>query len=302
MGIATMIFSNNVLAADYTGALKKIKESGVLTLGVRDGSIPFSYLDEKQSYVGYSVDLCLKVAESIKKELELPNLQVKMVAVTPATRIPLIANGTTDISCDSATNNAERQKQVSFAVTEFVTATRFLSKKSANYKSIEDLRGKSVVASAGTSNLKVLIEVNKEKNLGMNITTGRDHAESFLLLETGRVAAFFNDDVLLAGAAANSRNPGDYVISEQAFSVEPYGLILPPKDAAFKKVVDQSLTTLYRSSEMQRIYAKWFQSPIPPKGINLNLAMSPQLQVVFKNPTDSPDPAAYSLEGAAAKK
>ncbi|MBP0600465.1 amino acid ABC transporter substrate-binding protein [Herbaspirillum sp. LeCh32-8] len=293
--VGASVLMSSVHAEEFSGRLKKIKDSGTLTLGVRDSSIPFSYLDDKQSYQGYSIDLCLKAATAIQKKLGLTSLNIKMVPVTSATRIPLIANGTTDISCDSATNNKERWNQVAFSVTEFVTANRFLSKKSANLKTLDDLKGKTIVSTSGTSNLKQITGLNAERNLGMNILAAKDHAEAFLMVETGRAAAFVMDDILLSGLAANSKAPADYEVSKEALSVEPYGLILPKGDDAFKKVVDDALTVVYKGDDIKKIYGKWFQSPIPPKGINLNVPMSPQLQAVMAKPTDSPDPAAYAV-------
>ena len=299
--VGASVLMSSVHAEEFTGRLKKIKDSGTLTLGVRDSSIPFSYLDDKQSYQGYSIDLCLKAATAIQKKLGLTSLNIKMVPVTSATRIPLIANGTTDISCDSATNNQERWNQVAFSVTEFVTANKFLSKKAANLKTLEDLKGKTVVSTSGTSNLKQITALNAERNLGMNILAAKDHAEAFLMVETGRAAAFVMDDILLSSLAANSKAPGDYQVSSEALSVEPYGLILPKGDNEFKKVVDDALTVVYKGDDIKKIYAKWFQSPIPPKGVNLNVPMSPQLQAVLAKPTDSYDPAAYAVVPEAQK-
>ncbi|RAM64074.1 ABC transporter [Herbaspirillum rubrisubalbicans] len=299
--VGASVLMSSVHAEEFTGRLKKIKDSSTLTLGVRDSSIPFSYLDDKQSYQGYSIDLCLKAATAIQKKLGLTSLNIKMVPVTSATRIPLIANGTTDISCDSATNNQERWNQVAFSVTEFVTANKFLSKKSANLKTLEDLKGKTVVSTSGTSNLKQITALNAERNLGMNILAAKDHAEAFLMVETGRAAAFVMDDILLSSLAANSKAPGDYQVSAEALSVEPYGLILPKGDSEFKKVVDDALTVVYKGDDIKKIYAKWFQSPIPPKGVNLNVPMSPQLQAVLAKPTDSYDPAAYAVVPEAQK-
>lgn len=296
-----VVLAGQIHAEEFTGRLKKIRDTGTLTLGVRDASIPFSYLDDKGSYQGYSVDLCQKAATAIRKKLGLASLHVKMVPVTSATRIPLIANGAIDISCDSATNNMERQKQVAFAVTGFVVANRFLSKKAANLKTLDDLKGKTIVSTSGTTSLKQITALNTERHLGMRILAARDHAEAFLMVETGRAVAFVMDDILLSSLAASSRSPGDYVISGEALSVEPYGLILPLGDAAFKKVVDDALIAVYKSDDIKTIYAKWFQSPIPPKGINLHVPMSPELQAVLAQPTDSGDPAAYAAVPEAQK-
>jgi glutamate/aspartate transport system substrate-binding protein len=262
-------------------------------------SIPFSYLDDKQSYQGYSIDLCMKIVSEVKKKLGLSSLNVKLNPVTSATRIPLMANGTVDLECGSTTNNLERQKQVAFAPTTFVTATRLLAKKSSHINSLADMKGKTLVSTAGTSNLKLVTELNAERNLGMHIIAAKDHAEAFLMVETGRATAFAMDDILLASLAASSKSPNDYAITKEALSVEPYGIMLRRNDPAFKKVVDDAIINVFRSGEINRIYAKWFQSPIPPKSINLNIPMSDQLKAVIGKPTDSGDPAAYAVASAA---
>lgn len=292
-----VLISAGVLAgtaqAQETGTLKKIKDSGSITLGVRDSSIPFSYLDDKQSYQGYSIDLCMKAVTAIQKHLGLTALNVKLNPVTAATRIPLMANGTIDLECGSTTNNLERQNQVAFAPTMFVAVNRLLAKKSANISTLADMKGKTLVSTSGTSPLKVVTGLNGERSLGMNILAAKDHAEAFLMLETGRAVAFAMDDILLASQAANSKAPGDYAITKEGLSVEPYAIMMRRDDPAFKKVVDTAIGNVYKSGEINAIYAKWFTSAIPPKGINLNLPQADQLKAVFAKPTDSGDPAAY---------
>ena len=275
------------------GTLDKIRASGTITLGNRDASIPFSYLDDKQQPIGYAMDLCLKIVDAVKAELKLPNLKVAYQPVTSATRIPLMANGTIDLECGSTTNNAERQKQVSYTITHFVTANRFIAKKADNLMKLDDLKGKTVVSTAGTSNIKQLTELNAARNLGMNILSAKDHAEGFLMVDTGRAAAFVMDDILLAGLAANHANPALFAISAEPLSVEPYGIMLRKDDPAFKKVVDEAMVKIYKSGEINAIYEKWFQHPIPPRGINLNIPMGASFKKVVANPTDSPDPDVY---------
>ena len=279
--------------AQETGTLKKIKDSGSITIGHRDASIPFSYYDDKQQVVGYAMDLCLKIADAVKKELKLQKLDVKLNPVTSATRIPLMANGTIDLECGSTTNNLERQQQVGFTITHFVTANRFLSKKADNLKTVDDLKGKTIVSTSGTTNVKQITEINGQKNLGMNILQAKDHAEAFLMVETGRAAAFVMDDILLASLAANSKSPNDYVISADPLSVEPYGIMLPRGDEAYKKVVDAEMTRIYKSGEINAIYDKWFTKAIPPKSINLGLPMSGPFKKVVATPTSSGDPKDY---------
>ena len=273
--------------------LDKIKKDGAITIGHRDASIPFSYFDDKQQPVGYSMDICMKIADAVKAELKMPNLKVNLNPVTSATRIPLMANGTIDLECGSTTNNLDRQKQVSFAPTTFVTANRLVAKKSANITKLDDMKGKSLVSTSGTTNIKQVTELNGSRNLGMNIAAAKDHAEAFLMVETGRAVAFAMDDILLYSLVASSKAPADYVITNEALSVEPYGIMMRKDDPAFKNVVDAAVMNLMKSGELEKIYAKWFMSPIPPKGINLNLPMSAALKKAVANPTDSGDPAKY---------
>ncbi len=290
---AALLIAGPAVAQELTGTLKKIKDSGAITLGHRESSVPFSYYDDNQKVVGYAMDLCYKIADAVKKELKLDKLEVKLNPVTSATRIPLIGNGTVDLECGSTTNNLERQKQVSFTITHFVTANRFVSKKAMNFKVVDDLKGKTIVSTSGTTNIKQINEINASKSLGLNILAAKDHAEAFLMVETDRAAAFVMDDILLFSLVASAKAPADYVISADAMSVEPYGIMLRRDDPAFKKLVDSTMTAIYKSGEINAIYEKWFQKPIPPRGLNLNLPMSPSFKKVVATPTDSGDPAAY---------
>ncbi|NCW85451.1 MAG: amino acid ABC transporter substrate-binding protein [Oxalobacteraceae bacterium] len=273
--------------------LAKVKQSSVFTIGHRDASIPLSYLDDKQQPIGYSMDLCSRVAEAIKKELNLPKMEIKYQLVTSANRIPLLANGTVDIECGSTTNNADRQKQVSYLPTTFVTANRIVFKKNSGIKKLGDLKGKTLVSTAGTTNIKSITELNAAQNLGINIVSANGHAEAFLMVETGRAAAFAMDDILLAGLVANAKTPGEFEISSEALSVEPYGIMIRKDDPNFKKLADGVITALMKSGEINKIYDKWFMSPIPPKGITMNVPMSPNLKRVIASPTDSPDASVY---------
>ena len=275
------------------GTLDKIKSSGSITLGHRDASIPFAYLDDQQKPIGYSMDLCAKIVDAVKADLKMPDLKVTLQPVTAATRIPLLANGTIDVECGSTTNNASRQQQIAYAPTTFVTATRFVSKKADNLNTLADLKGKTVVSTSGTTNIKLLTELNASEKLDLNILAAKDHAEAFLMVDTGRAVAFVMDDILLAGLVANSPTPSKYAISKTALSVEPYAIMQRKDDPAFKKVVDGAISALMKSGEIDKIYAKWFMSPIPPRGINLDIPMSDSLKKVIANPTDSPDPAVY---------
>jgi len=287
------VAAGTAAAQDLTGTLKKIKETGSITLGHRESSVPFSYYDDKQQVVGYAMDLCLRIVDAVKKELKLDKLEVKLNPVTSATRIPLIANGTVDLECGSTTNNNERQKQVGFTITHFVTANRFVSKKARNIKSVEDLRGKTIVSTSGTTNIKQITEIGAQKGLNLNILAAKDHAEAFLMVETDRATAFVMDDILLYSLVAGAKSPQEYEISPEALSVEPYGIMMRRDDPAFKKVVDQAQIATYKSGAINAIYDKWFLKPIPPKSINLNVPMSDAFKKVIASPTDSGDPAVY---------
>jgi glutamate/aspartate transport system substrate-binding protein len=291
---AVALSASPAMAQELTGTLKNIKDTGAITLGFRDSSIPFSYLDDNQKPVGYAMDICNKIVDAVKKELKLDKLEVKLNPVTSATRIPLMANGTVDLECGSTTNNAERQKQVWFTNTHFLTASRFVSKKANNIKSIDDLKGKSVVSTSGTTNIKQLNEANAARSLGINIIPAKDHAEAFLMVESDRAVAFVMDDILLASFVASSKDPDAYVISTDAFSKpEPYGIMVRKDDAPFKKVVDAATAAVYQSGEGAKIYAKWFMEKIPPKGLNLKVPLGPELKGEFAKPSDSPDPDSY---------
>ena len=280
-------------AGAQEGTLKKVKDSGSITIGHRDASIPFSYYDDRQQPVGYAMDLCLRIVDAVKSNLKMPNLKVNYQLVTSANRIPLMANGTIDLECGSTTNNLERQKQVWFTITHFVTANRWVAKRSAKLDKLEQLKGKTIVSTAGTTNIKQMTELNAAKNLGMNIISANGHPEAFQMVETGRAAAFAMDDILLYSLVAQARSPKDYHISADATSVEPYGIMLRKDDAAFKKVVDAAMVNIYKSGEINKIYEKWFQKAIPPKGLNLDIPMSPQFKKVVANPTDSGDQNDY---------
>jgi glutamate/aspartate transport system substrate-binding protein len=292
--IAASLASGVAVAAQPGGTLEKIQKTGSITIGHRDASVPFSYYDDKQQPVGYAMDLCLRVVDAVKNELKLPKLDVKYQLVTSANRIPLMANGTIDLECGSTTNNVARQKEVGFTITHFLTATRVVSKKASNIKSVEDLKGKTLTSTSGTTNIKQLTELNTSKNMGMNIIPANGHSEAFQMVETGRAVGFAMDDILLYSLVASSRNPSDYVISEFALSLpEPYGIMMRRDDPAFKKVVDNAMSQVYKSGAINAIYEKWFLKPIPPRNINLNVPLSPQFKNVIASPTDSGDPEAY---------
>jgi len=284
-----------VSAEELTGTLKNIKETGAITLAFRDSSVPFSYLDDNQKPIGFAMDICYKIVDAVKKELKMDKLEVKLNPVTSSTRIPLLANGTVDLECGSTTNNADRQKQISFTNTHFLTASRYVTKKAAKINSIDDLKDKSVVSVSGTTNIRQLTEANAARSLNINIIAAKDNAEAFLMVETDRAVAYVMDDILLSALVAGSKEPSAYVISTDAFSKpEPYGIMLRKDDPQFKKVVDAATAEIYKSGEGQKLYDKWFTQKIAPKGLNLNAPISPELKHEFANPSDSPDPSSYT--------
>ena len=291
--ITAAVCAVTVAPAIAQDTLKKIKDTGTITIGHRDASIPFSYYDDQQKPVGYSMDICMRIVDDVKKAVGNANLKVNYQLVTSANRIPLMANGTIDLECGSTTNNLDRQKQVAFTNTHFITANRWVAKKSANLNALADLKGKTIVSTAGTTNIKQMTELNTAQNLGMNIISANGHPEAFQMVETGRAVAFSMDDILLYSLAAQSRTPGDWGISKEATSVEPYGIMLRRDDPSFKKVVDEAMIATYKSGAINPIYEKWFLKPIPPKGINLNVPVSDAFKKVIASPTDSGDPAVY---------
>ncbi len=272
--------------ADESATLKKIKETGTITLGHRESSIPFSYYDDKQQVIGYSHELMLKAVEGIKNELKMSKIDIKLMPVTSANRITLVQNGTVDIECGSTTNNTERQKQVGFSTTIFVIGTKLMAKKDAGIKDFADLAGKNVVTTAGTTSERLLRKMNEDKKMGMSIISAKDHGESFLTLETGRAVAFMMDDALLYGEIAKAKKASDWVVVGTAQSKEAYGCMLRKDDPAFKKVVDTALTKAMTSGEADKIYAKWFMNPIPPKGLNLSMPLSDDMKALYKAPND----------------
>ena len=274
------------LAQELTGTLKKIKDSGSITLGHRDTSIPFSYYDDKQQVVGYSQELMLKVVDAIKAELKLPRLEVKLLPVTSENRITLVQNGTIDLECGSTTNTTERQKQVSFSNSIFVVGTRLMTRSNSGIKDFSDLAGKTVVTTAGTTSERLLRKMNGNDHMKMKIISAKDHGEAFLTLESGRAVAFVMVEVLLYGELAKGKNPGEWVVVGTPQSYEAYGCMMRTDDPAFKKVVDAALARVMTSGEAEKLYARWFLQQIPPKGLNLNFQMSYALKKLYNSPND----------------
>ena len=282
--LATQVQANE---APLGPTLSKIADAKGITLGYRDASVPFSYVgDHTGQPMGYSVDLAGKIVERIEQKLASGPLKVKYNLVTSQTRIPLVQNGTVDLECGSTTNNVERQQQVDFSVGIFEIGTRLLSKKDSTYKDFADLKGKNVVTTAGTTSERILKAMNADKQMGMNVISAKDHGESFQMLESGRAVAFMMDDALLAGEMAKAKKPADWAVTGTPQSYEIYGCMVRKGDASFKKAVDDAIVATYKSGDITKIYDKWFQAPIPPKGLNLNFPMSDELKALIANPTD----------------
>jgi glutamate/aspartate transport system substrate-binding protein len=273
-------------ADDLTGTLKKVRDAGSISVGHRESSIPFSYYGDQNAVVGYSQDLVMMVVDAIKKKLNMPNLRVRLIPVTSQNRIPLIQNGTIDIESGSTTNNLERQQQVAFSDTIFIIGTRLLVKKDSGIQDFPDLQGKNVVVTAGTTSERLIRELNEKKDMKINIISAKDHGESFLTLQSGRAAAFMLDDALLAGERAKARKPAEWVIVGTPQSKEAYGMMMPKGDDQFKMLVDETIAKAETSGEAAKLYQKWFQSPIPPKGLNLELPLSDDMKALFNSPND----------------
>jgi ABC-type amino acid transport substrate-binding protein len=267
------------------GTLAKIKASGSITFGYRESSFGFSYLDGNLKPVGYSIEICNRIVEAVKTELKMPSIEIRYQAVTSANRIPLVVNGTVDIECGSTTNLVERQKQVAFSPDIFRYNVRMLVKADSGIKSIADLQGKTVVTTTGTTSFRLLREADKGKNLEVTSLAGKDHTDSFLLVESGRAQAFVLDDILLAGQIANARNPKDFIITGESLRTENQSLMFRKDDPQFKALVDRVVGGMMKSGEMEKLYTKWFMSPIPPKNININYPMNAETKEAFANPS-----------------
>jgi glutamate/aspartate transport system substrate-binding protein len=274
------------LAQSLSPTLQKIKDAGTITIGHRDSSVPFSYLDNDQKPIGFSLELCDLVVEKIKAKLGQPSLKVAYQAVNSSNRIPLVKNGTVDIECGSTANTIARQQEVAYSVIFYAPLFKWISLKSSDLKTTDDLKGKAVVVTQGTNTAQFVAKLNAEKSLGMKILQGKDHAESFLLAETGRASAFMEDDILLAGLKANASSPDNFVFLNDAFPSDPYGVMMSKGDGEFKKLVDDALIEAMKSGLYDKLYTKWFETAIPPKNINLKFPQSDKLKELVKSPSD----------------
>ena len=277
-----------LLPAAWAQTLDKVKASGSIAVAYRESSIPFSYLDDKAQPVGFGWEICQRIVDEVHKATGRADLKVTTQAVTSANRIPLLMNGTIDIECGSTTNNSDRAKQVAFATNYFYTGTRLLVKAGSPIKGVADLRGRKVVSTTGTTNFRIMRALNEERNLGFELMGAKDHAESQLVVGSGRADAFAMDDILLYGLAASAANPAEWAVVGEAIQVEPYAIMLRKDDPTFKALVDGVLARLMDSGEFERLYTRWFQSPIPPKGVNLNAPMPRELRDNLRAKSDKP--------------
>jgi glutamate/aspartate transport system substrate-binding protein len=288
-----MLAGASLLAAGashaQSGTVEKLRETNTIVLGVQESSIPFSYLDENQDVVGYSVDLCMGIVDALKEKLSLPDLKVEKVPVTSATRIPLIVNGTIDLQCGSTTNNAERRQQVDFSYPFFFAAAKVMVPVARGIETVEDLKGKTVVTTAGGTPQRVMNEVSTARGLELQLPTSTDHAEGFLMVQTGRADAVANDDALLYGLRANARTPADWKVLSEPLSREPYGLIVRKDDPEFKAAVNEALAAMYADGTAESHYMKWFTNPIPPRGANLEMPLSDELKQAYAEPREETD-------------
>lgn len=273
-------------AEELTGTLAKIKDSGVIVVGHRESSIPFSYYDNNQNVIGYSQDYSNLIVDAVKKELNMPNLKVKYLPVSSKTRIQLLNNYTYDFECGSTTNNLERQKVVDFSNSIFIVGTRFLVKADSNINGIEDLKGKNVTTTAGTTSEIRLNQLNNRDKLKIRIITPKDHGDTFNALETGRAAAFLMDDALLAGERSRAVNPAEWKIVGEPLSYESYGCMIRKGDTQFKQLIDKVIADAQTSGKALESYNRWFTQPVPPNGANMELEISSKMVELFANPND----------------
>lgn len=274
--------------AAQADTLKKIADTGKITVAYRESSVPFSYLAGSGGPVGFSVEITNAIVDAVKKQLNKPGLKVDMQAVTSQNRIPLLQNGTIDIECGSTTNNAVRGKDVQFAINYFYTGTRLLVKKNSGIKNWADLARKKVSSTTGTTNAQVIRKYSKDNNLDFDIVLGKDHDDSMLLVDAGRAEAFAMDDILLFGLKNNARNPADWDVVGDALQVEPYACMMRKDDPQFQKLVNGVIGGMMKSGEFEKLYTKWFMSPIPPKGQVIGLPMSQELKDNLTAQSDKP--------------
>ncbi len=285
--LSIALFACTGAFAQATDTIAKVKASGIVTMGVRDSSGALSYTLGEGKYTGYHVEVCNKVIANLEKAAGR-KLEVKYQPVTSQNRIPLVQNGTVDIECGSTTNNATRQKDVAFLPTTFVEEVRIAVKTSSGITSIVQLNGKNVATTTGTTSVQTLRKNERASNIDFKEVFGKDHSDSFLLLESGRAEAFVMDGSILAGNIANSKNPADFKIVGEVLSVEPIAIMIRKDDAAFKKIGEDTIKDMIKSGDMAKLWDKWFMQPIPPKNTRVGLAVSESTKAAWANPNDKP--------------
>lgn len=278
MGATLLLTAATSVYADESMVLNRIKERGTINMGHRESSVPFSYIGNDGKPQGYSIDLCMKFIDAIKAEIEMPDLKINLVPVTSQTRIALMANGTIDLECGSTTNNLTRQKQVDYLPTTFITGTKIASKKGSGITEIEDLEGKTVALSLGTTNEKAIKRVAEANGISIKTLMVKDHPQGWLSVETGRADAYASDDVLLYGLVSKSKNPGDFQVTGRFLSFDPYGIMVPQNDSLYRRLGTATLADMMRSGEIHKIYDKWFN----PGPTGINMPMSDTLRTAFE--------------------
>ena len=293
--LAALALASAAGAAQADSRLDQMRQTGVLTIGHPDSSVPFAYLDDNHQPIGYTVEICQQIAQRLKSELNLPKLDIRYVITTSATRIPLLANGTIDLECGNTTNNVDRHKLVSFAPTTFVAQVVLMARKDAgvDVNDPASFRGKSIAAQAGGETFKLISQINAQNHYDITVMPAKTTADTFLMVQSGRATGSANDDGLAYGAVASSKDPGDFVVGTKGLEVAPYGIMEPKDDPGFKQAVDAAVIDLIKSGKIDALYTKYFDSPIPPRGINLKYPMSDVLKKALAHPTDSGDPAVY---------
>ena len=286
--LSAIALAANAAQAQATDTLKKIKDSGSATMGVRESSGALSYTLGDGKYTGFHYEVCQKVLADVQKQLGLAKLEIKYQPVTSQNRIPLVQNGTVDLECGSTTNNATRQKDVAFAPTLYVEEVRIAVKANSGITSIANLTGKTVATTTGTTSVQLLRKHERANNADIKELMGKDHSDSFLLLESGRADAFVMDGQILAGLISKAKAPADYKIVGEVISVEPIGIMYRKDDAAFKKAVDDSIKAMAKSGDVAKLYDKWFLQAIPPTNTKVGLPASELTKAAWANPTDKP--------------
>ena len=280
------VVSATTMQAHAGGVLDRIRSTGKITIGHRESSVPFSYFDAQKKPVGYAVDICLRLADAVRRKMELKVLATEYLMVTPSNRIAMVAEGKADLECGSTTNNAERRKTVAFTVPHYITGARYLVRADSRIEELTQFEGRRLVSTKGTTPLKAISQANRERLLRIDILEAPDHGRAVEMVEKGEADGFAMDDVLLYGLAAGRPDPSKFIVVGKFLTIEPLAIMLSKDDAEFKRIVDDEMKRMIRERELHAIYERWFMKPIPPKGTALNLPMNYLLKDFWKYPTD----------------